>query len=79
MNTTNILSGDDLKRELFIQLYGVKKQKKFIEDIYDMLETEEEKRGMINFLKMRKKLTTRDVELKALEITEPQRKRKKSK
>lgn len=74
---TNSLSGDDLKRELFIQLYQVKSEKKFVEDIYDMLQTEQEKSGMVNFLKTRKNLSARTVELKALEITEPRYKAKR--
>jgi len=77
MNMTDSLSGDDLKKELFVQLYQVKSEKKFVEDIYDMLQTEQEKSDMVNFLKMRKTLSARAVELKALEITDPRYKAKK--
>ncbi len=77
MNMTNTLTGDDLKRALFLALYEVKPEKKFVEDIYDMLQTETEKQNMVAFLSMRKNLNKMDVELKALEITEPRYKAKK--
>ena len=50
MTMTNILTGDDLKRALFLALYAVKPEKKFVEDIYDMLQTETEKQNMVTFL-----------------------------
>ena len=78
MTMTNILTGDDLKRALFLALYTVKPEKKFVEDIYDMLQTETEKQNMVTFLHTRKNLKKMDVELKALEITEPRYKAKKT-
>lgn len=76
-NTKNTLAGDDLKRALLSALYQIRPEKKFIEDIYDMLQTEVEKQNMIEFLDMRKNLNKIDVEIKALEITEPRYRAKK--
>lgn len=75
---TTTLTGDDLKRALFLALYAVKAEKKFVEDIYDMLQTETEKQNMVGFLKSRTNLNKMDVELKALEITEPRYKTKRN-
>ena len=73
----NISNDNDLKKNLILALRDIKNDNKFIEDIYYLLQTTDEKEEMLRFLGLRKKLSTRDVELKALEITEPRYKSKR--
>ena len=64
------LTGDDLKNELLLYLSKVKDDKKFIEDIYNRLMTDQEKQAMVLFLNEPRFLTPEEVKLKTLEIIE---------
>ena len=64
------LTGDNLKNELLLYLSKVKDDKKFIEDIYNRLMTDQEKQAMVLFLNEPRFLTPKEVKLKTLEIIE---------
>ena len=62
---------DEEKKDLARNLALINKDVKWVGGVLDTLKEDSEKLKMLQWIKMRKNISKMDVELKALEITEP--------